>query len=333
MRRAGPARRAGRRVDRHLPVMRDRVTRAARPGPDRAGLGRRRRDAGHGRARRGAARRPARDALLVGLDRDPRALRLAGRRLAPFGDRLRPVHAVYDELPEVLRPAGPRPGAGRPVRPRASRRCSSTRPSAASPTGSTRRWTCGWTRRPGRPPPTSSTATRPTSSPASCATTARSGSPGGSPNAVVRERAASRSPRPPGWSSWSAAAIPAAPRGPGAPGQAHLPGAADRGQRRAGGLDGGAAGRGRRAGRRRPDRRAGLPLARGPDGQASCSPTGDRAARRRTCRSSCPGTRRTCGCSPAAPRSPDDGRDRRRNPRAASARLRAAERIRRGRAA
>jgi 16S rRNA (cytosine1402-N4)-methyltransferase len=41
-------------------------------------------------------------AHLIGLDRDPDALRLAAERLAPFGDRVRPVHAVYDELPSVL---------------------------------------------------------------------------------------------------------------------------------------------------------------------------------------------------------------------------------------
>jgi 16S rRNA (cytosine1402-N4)-methyltransferase len=41
-------------------------------------------------------------ARLVAIDRDPAALRLAGERLAPFGDRATLVHAVYDELPEVL---------------------------------------------------------------------------------------------------------------------------------------------------------------------------------------------------------------------------------------
>jgi 16S rRNA (cytosine1402-N4)-methyltransferase len=39
---------------------------------------------------------------LIGLDRDPEALARAGRRLAPFGDRFTAVHAIYDELPEVL---------------------------------------------------------------------------------------------------------------------------------------------------------------------------------------------------------------------------------------
>lgn len=41
-------------------------------------------------------------ARLIALDRDPVALKLSGERLAPFGDRATLVHAVYDELPEVL---------------------------------------------------------------------------------------------------------------------------------------------------------------------------------------------------------------------------------------
>jgi 16S rRNA (cytosine1402-N4)-methyltransferase len=40
--------------------------------------------------------------VLVGLDRDPHALALAGERLARYADRTHLVHAVYDELPEVL---------------------------------------------------------------------------------------------------------------------------------------------------------------------------------------------------------------------------------------
>jgi 16S rRNA (cytosine1402-N4)-methyltransferase len=39
---------------------------------------------------------------VVGLDRDPQALELAGRRLAPFGERFVAVHAVYDEVRGVL---------------------------------------------------------------------------------------------------------------------------------------------------------------------------------------------------------------------------------------
>ncbi len=41
-------------------------------------------------------------ARLVALDRDPEALRLSAERLAGYGDRATLVHAVYDELPEVL---------------------------------------------------------------------------------------------------------------------------------------------------------------------------------------------------------------------------------------
>ncbi|MES4905171.1 MULTISPECIES: 16S rRNA (cytosine(1402)-N(4))-methyltransferase RsmH [unclassified Streptomyces] len=42
------------------------------------------------------------EARLVALDRDPAALQLSGERLAPYGDRATLVHAVYDELPDVL---------------------------------------------------------------------------------------------------------------------------------------------------------------------------------------------------------------------------------------
>jgi 16S rRNA (cytosine1402-N4)-methyltransferase len=41
-------------------------------------------------------------ARVIGIDRDPEALRLAGERLAPYGERFTGVHATYDEIPEVL---------------------------------------------------------------------------------------------------------------------------------------------------------------------------------------------------------------------------------------
>ena len=41
-------------------------------------------------------------ARVIGIDRDPQALALAGARLARFGDRFTPVHAVYDEIVEVV---------------------------------------------------------------------------------------------------------------------------------------------------------------------------------------------------------------------------------------
>jgi 16S rRNA (cytosine1402-N4)-methyltransferase len=43
---------------------------------------------------------------VVGVDRDPDALAMASTRLAPFEERFTAVHAVYDELPEVLATLG-----------------------------------------------------------------------------------------------------------------------------------------------------------------------------------------------------------------------------------
>jgi 16S rRNA (cytosine1402-N4)-methyltransferase len=45
-------------------------------------------------------------ARVVGIDRDHEALSLAGDRLARFGGRFTPVHAVYDELPQILKDLG-----------------------------------------------------------------------------------------------------------------------------------------------------------------------------------------------------------------------------------
>ena len=43
---------------------------------------------------------------LIGLDRDPDALARSGERLSPYGERVRLVHAVYDEIAEVLEGEG-----------------------------------------------------------------------------------------------------------------------------------------------------------------------------------------------------------------------------------
>ena len=53
---------------------------------------------GHAEALLGAAPR----ARLVGIDRDPQALAVAARRLAPFGERVRLVHANFHRLEETL---------------------------------------------------------------------------------------------------------------------------------------------------------------------------------------------------------------------------------------
>lgn len=90
---------------RHVPVLLDRVVALLEPALRDAGavcvdatLGM----GGHSEAvlrRCGLAR-------VIGIDRDPAALALAGERLAVFGDRFVPVHAVYDELPDVLADLG-----------------------------------------------------------------------------------------------------------------------------------------------------------------------------------------------------------------------------------
>jgi len=84
----------------HVPVLLDRCVGLLAPvltGPDAVvvdctlGMG--------GHAEGLLAATPAR---LVGLDRDPEALRRSTARLSPYADRITLVHAVYDELPEVL---------------------------------------------------------------------------------------------------------------------------------------------------------------------------------------------------------------------------------------
>ena len=89
----------------HVPVLLDRVVALLQPALDHEGavlvdatlgLG------GHTEAvltRCGLAR-------VVGIDRDPEALRRAGERLAPFGGRFTGVHATYDAIPEVLADQG-----------------------------------------------------------------------------------------------------------------------------------------------------------------------------------------------------------------------------------
>ncbi len=89
----------------HVPVLLDRVVALVAPALERPGsvfvdatlgLG------GHTEAV--LDRCPA--ARVVGVDRDPHALELAGVRLAPFEGRTTLVHAVYDEIPAVLEELG-----------------------------------------------------------------------------------------------------------------------------------------------------------------------------------------------------------------------------------
>jgi 16S rRNA (cytosine1402-N4)-methyltransferase len=83
----------------HLPVLADEVVRYLARGPGwylDATVG------GGGHAARLLDALPA-EARLLGLDRDPGALQRARDRLMPYGDRVRLVHAPFDQLGEVLR--------------------------------------------------------------------------------------------------------------------------------------------------------------------------------------------------------------------------------------
>ena len=133
---------------------------------------------------------------LVGLDRDPQALaarRPPARRRTPTGPTW--CTPSTTSIADVLARARASAGSTACCSTSASPRCSSTRPSAASPTPTTRRSTCGWTRATGRPPPTSSTPTPCPSWPGCCGSTARSGSPAGSPRRSSASGRRSRSPR------------------------------------------------------------------------------------------------------------------------------------------
>ena len=92
-------------TERHIPVMRERVLALLAPalqGPGAVLV-----DATCGLGGHAACALDAFPQLrLIGLDRDPVALRLSGERLAPFGERVTLVHAVYDEVPEVLASLG-----------------------------------------------------------------------------------------------------------------------------------------------------------------------------------------------------------------------------------
>jgi 16S rRNA (cytosine1402-N4)-methyltransferase len=92
-------------AQRHSPVLRDRVVELLEPalaGPGSVcvdgtlGLG--------GHAEGILERCP--EARVVGIDRDQEALDLARHRLAPYADRLTLVHAVYDEFAAVVESLG-----------------------------------------------------------------------------------------------------------------------------------------------------------------------------------------------------------------------------------
>jgi 16S rRNA (cytosine1402-N4)-methyltransferase len=92
-------------VPTHVPVLRDRVLALLAPavgGPDAVAV-----DATLGLGGHSIALLEAHPALrVIGIDRDPEALRLAGARLGAYADRVSLHQAVYDEIPTVLADAG-----------------------------------------------------------------------------------------------------------------------------------------------------------------------------------------------------------------------------------
>ena len=90
---------------RHVPVMRDRILDLLAPALERPGAVHVDGTLGMGGHAEGVLERFP-ESVVVGIDRDREALALAGDRLARFGDRFRPVHAVYDDIDDVVADLG-----------------------------------------------------------------------------------------------------------------------------------------------------------------------------------------------------------------------------------
>src|SRR5215212_6844997 len=85
----------------HVPVLLDRVVALLAPALDHDGAVLVDATLGMGGHTEAVLERCAL-ARVVGIDRDPQALALAGERLAEYETRFTGVHAVYDEIPAVL---------------------------------------------------------------------------------------------------------------------------------------------------------------------------------------------------------------------------------------
>ena len=92
-------------AQRHEPVLRDRVVELLEPALTEPGSVCVDGTLGMGGHTEGILERCP-EAHVVGIDRDQEALDLAGRRLAPYADRLTLVHAVYDEFAAVVESLG-----------------------------------------------------------------------------------------------------------------------------------------------------------------------------------------------------------------------------------
>ncbi|MEX0427475.1 16S rRNA (cytosine(1402)-N(4))-methyltransferase RsmH [Nocardioides sp. DS6] len=89
----------------HVPVMLDRIVALLTPALERDGAVLVDCTTGHGGHTEAVLQRIP-TARVIGIDRDTSALALAGERLAGFGERWVGVHAVYDELLDVIADQG-----------------------------------------------------------------------------------------------------------------------------------------------------------------------------------------------------------------------------------
>ena len=89
----------------HVPVLLDRVVDLLMPALDRPGAVLVDATLGLGGHTEAVLARCA-PVRVIGIDRDPDALAMAGERLASYGERFTGVHAVYDEIPDVLASLG-----------------------------------------------------------------------------------------------------------------------------------------------------------------------------------------------------------------------------------
>lgn len=87
--------------ERHVPVMRDRILDLLEPALARPGALHLDGTLGMGGHAEGVLERFP-DCTVIGIDRDPEAISLAGKRLEGFGSRFHAVQAVDDELGDVL---------------------------------------------------------------------------------------------------------------------------------------------------------------------------------------------------------------------------------------